>query len=60
VVAVQKLERYEITSYGSLARLCRTLEYDDILDVLEMTLHEEKEAADLLTVLAENYIKPVL
>jgi hypothetical protein len=40
--------------------LCRTLEYDDILDILELTLHEEKEADDLLTVLAENYIRPVL
>jgi ferritin-like metal-binding protein YciE len=59
VAAAQKLERYEISSYGSLARLCRTLEYDDILDILELTLHEEKEADDLLTVLAENYIRPV-
>ncbi|MDO6434582.1 DUF892 family protein [Flavitalea sp. BT771] len=60
VAAVQKLEHYEISSYGNLARLCRTLEYDDILDILEMTLHEEKEADDMLTVLAENYIRPVL
>jgi len=60
VVVAQKLERYEVSSYASLARWCRTLEYDDILDILEMTLHEEKEAADLLTVLAENYIRPVL
>ena len=56
VVAVQKLEHYEISSYGSLAQLARTLEYDDILDMLEMTLYEEKEADDLLTALAENYI----
>ena len=60
VVAVQELEHYEISSYGSLAQWCRTLEYDDILDILEMTLLEEKEADDLLTALTENYIKPVL
>jgi ferritin-like metal-binding protein YciE len=60
VAAGQKLEHYEISSYGNLARWCRTLEYDDILDILEMTLHEEKEADDMLTVLAENYIRPVL
>ncbi|HVU57037.1 MAG TPA: DUF892 family protein [Puia sp.] len=56
IVAVQKLEHYEISSYGSLAQLARTLEYDEILDLLEMTLYEEKEADDLLTALAENYI----
>jgi len=56
VAAIQKLEHYEISSYVSLARLARTLEYDDVLDILEMTLHEEKEADDLLTALAENYI----
>jgi len=56
VVATQKLEHYEISSYGSLAQLARTLEYDEVLDILEMTLYEEKEADDLLTALAENYI----
>ena len=56
VVAAQKLEHYEISAYGSLAQLARTLEYDDVLDVLETTLHDEKEADDLLTALAENYI----
>lgn len=56
VVAVQKLEHYEISCYGSLAQLARTLEYDDVLDILETTLYDEKEADDLLTALAENYI----
>ena len=56
VVAARKLEHYEIAAYGSLAQLARTLEYDDILDILEDTLYDEKEADDLLTALAENYI----
>src|SRR3569833_2799730 len=56
VMAVQKLKHHEISSYGSLAQMARTLEYDDILDLLEMTLFEEKEADELLTALAENYI----
>lgn len=56
VMAAQKLEHYEISSYGSLAQLARTLEYDDILDILETTLYDEKEADDLLTAVAENYI----
>jgi len=56
VMSVQKLKHYEISSYGSLAQMARTLEYDDMLDLLEMTLFEEKDADDLLTALAENYI----
>jgi ferritin-like metal-binding protein YciE len=56
IVAVQKLEHYEITGYGSLAQHARTLEHDDIEDILELSLYEEKEADDLLTALAENYI----
>ena len=56
IVAVQKLEHYEITSYGSLAQHARTLEYDEIEEILELSLYEEKEADDLFTALAENYI----
>jgi len=56
ILAAQKLEHYEISAYGSLAQLARTLEYDEVLDLLETTLFEEKETDDLLTSLAENYI----
>lgn len=56
IVAAQKLEHYEITSYGSLAQHARTLDYDDIDEILETSLMEEKEEDDLLTAVAENYI----
>jgi ferritin-like metal-binding protein YciE len=56
IVAAQQLEHYEITAYGSLATHARTLEYDEIEEILELSLYEEKEADDLLTALAENYI----
>lgn len=56
VIAAQMLERYEITSYVSLAKMARALEYDDILDILELTLSDEKEADELLRALARNYI----
>jgi ferritin-like metal-binding protein YciE len=56
IMSVQKLEHYEIGTYGSLAQLARTLELDDIADILETTLMEEKDIDDLLTSLAENYI----
>ncbi|MBS1601232.1 MAG: DUF892 family protein [Bacteroidetes bacterium] len=56
IVAAQQLEHYEITRYGSLAQHARTLEYDEVEEVLEQSLFEEKEADDLLTAVAENYI----
>jgi ferritin-like metal-binding protein YciE len=56
IAATQKLEHYEITSYGSLAQHARTLEFDELEELLECSLMEEKEADDLLTALAENYI----
>jgi ferritin-like metal-binding protein YciE len=56
IAAAQKLEHYEITSYGSLAQHARTLDFDDIDEILEISLMEEKETDDLLTALAENYI----
>ena len=56
IAAIQKLEHYEITSYGSLAQHARTLDLDDIDEILQTSLMEEKELDDLLTALAENYI----
>jgi ferritin-like metal-binding protein YciE len=56
IAAAQKLEHYEITSYGSLAQHARTLDYNEIDEILETSLMEEKEADDLLTAIAENYV----
>jgi ferritin-like metal-binding protein YciE len=56
IVAAQKLEHYEITSYGSLANHAATLDHDDIGEILELSLFEEKETDDLLTAVAENFI----
>ncbi len=54
IMAAQKVEHYEIATYGSLAQLAKTLGYNDISDILERTLAEEKEADQLLTTIAEN------
>jgi ferritin-like metal-binding protein YciE len=56
IVAAQKIDHYEISSYGSLATHARTLDYENIEELLELSLYEEKESDDLLTALAENYI----
>ena len=50
------MEHYEIATYGGLAQLARTLGHDDVAEILETTLGEEKEADELLTSIAENNI----
>ncbi len=56
ILAAQKVEHYEIATYGGLAQLAKTLGYDEISNLLETTLSEEKEADQNLTSLAENTI----
>lgn len=52
IISAQKVEHYEIASYGSLVQLARTMGRDEIANILEETLEEEKEADQLLTELA--------
>jgi ferritin-like metal-binding protein YciE len=56
ILASQKIEHYEIATYGGLAQLAATLGLTDAADILNETLAEEKEADQLLTDIAENDI----
>ena len=56
IVSAQKVEHYEISAYGSLITLAKTMGQDEIADILSQTLEEEKEADQLLTQIAENSI----
>lgn len=56
ILAAQKVEHYEIATYGGLAQLAKTLGRDDIAQILEITLAEEKETDELLTDIAESGI----
>lgn len=56
IAASQKIEHYEIASYGTLAAFAQTLGEDDAVLLLEKTLSEEKEADKLLTEAAYNTI----
>jgi ferritin-like metal-binding protein YciE len=56
IAASQKIEHYEIASYGTLAAFAVTLGEDDAVLLLEKTLAEEKEADTLLTDAAYNTI----
>ncbi|MEL4890755.1 ferritin-like domain-containing protein [Xanthomonas protegens] len=50
----QKVEHYEIASYGTLAAMAKQLGMDDALSLLLETLDEEKSTDEKLTLLAEQ------
>jgi ferritin-like metal-binding protein YciE len=56
ILAAQKVEHYEIATYGSLATLAKTLGREDIKNILGETLEEEKETDELLTEIAESNV----
>lgn len=56
ILAAQKVEHYEIASYGGLRQLAVTLGYNEAAELLQETLDEEKETDLLLTGIAENNI----
>lgn len=56
IMAAQKVEHYEIATYGSLAQLAQTLGLTEAASLLGTTLEEEKETDVLLTGIAENNI----
>ena len=54
--AAQKVEHYEIASYGTVCTWARQLGFDDQADLLDETLSEEKAANEKLTRLATELI----
>lgn len=56
IAAAQKVEHYEIATYGTLQTFAKTLGYDEAEKLLAQTLAEEKEADRLLTDAACNAI----
>jgi ferritin-like metal-binding protein YciE len=56
IIAAQKVEHYEIASYGSLVQLAKTIGLTEAVDLLQQTLDEEKETDVLLTELAVSSV----
>lgn len=52
--AAQKVEHYEIASYGTAAAHAERLGYEEAASLLRTTLSEEEEADQLLTQIAED------
>ncbi|HTG42899.1 MAG TPA: ferritin-like domain-containing protein [Verrucomicrobiae bacterium] len=56
ICAAQKVEHYEIASYGCLRTYAEMLGFDDQADLLQETLDEEKDTDENLTELAVSCI----
>ena len=56
IFAAQKVEHYEIATYGGMAQLAQTLGLNEVADLLGTTLDEEKDTDQGLTQIAESKI----
>ena len=56
IMAAQKVEHYEIATYGGLVTLAGTYNLSEAADLLQQTLDEEKETDENLTYIAENHV----
>ena len=56
IMASQKVEHYEIATYGGLVTLAQTMGLDDAAGILNETLEEEKQTDANLSAIAENNI----
>lgn len=56
IAASQKVEHYEIATYGTLRTLANVLGYSQASQLLNQTLEEEKKADSLLTEIAEGFV----
>jgi ferritin-like metal-binding protein YciE len=56
IAAAQKIEHYEISSYGTARAYAQELNLDEVQELLQETLDEEYEADNLLSQLAESRV----
>jgi ferritin-like metal-binding protein YciE len=56
IAAAQKVEHYEIASYGTIRTWANALGKNDIASIFDETLEEEKAADQKLTGIAESFI----
>jgi len=56
ILAAQKVEHYEIGTYGSLRTFAQCMNHTDVADLLQHTLDNEKETDVALTKIAEAIV----
>ena len=59
IICAQKVEHYEIASYGSLVQVAATLGHYRIADILDESLDEEEMTDHKLTEIAESQVNPM-
>ncbi len=57
--AAQRVEHYEIAAYGTVRTFAERLGNQDVVDLLQETLDEEKEADDKLTDISQTLLEGV-
>jgi ferritin-like metal-binding protein YciE len=58
VAGMQRIEHYEIAAYGTDIALAKTLDEQELVDLLSLTLEEEKQTDLKLTEVTEQHIMP--
>ena len=56
IASAQKAEHYEIAAYGTLISWAVALGHDDVVELLNETLHEEKATDKKLTTIAQTVV----
>lgn len=56
IIAAQKVEHYEIATYGGLVQLAVTMRLSRAAHLLNKTLREEEDTDNMLTFVAESHI----
>lgn len=56
IAAAQKVEHYEIASYGTVCAWAEKMGHDEAVELLSATLYEEKSTDELLTSIAESTV----
>ena len=56
ISCLQKIEHYEIATYGTLRTMAQVMKHSDVESLLNQTVDEEKNADITLTMIARNYV----
>lgn len=58
IASAQCIEHYEISAYGTALRFAKMLNHEMAIDRLQDTLNEEKDADQVLNIIAEEVVNP--
>ncbi|SFE53377.1 Ferritin-like metal-binding protein YciE [Pedobacter antarcticus] len=56
ILAAQKVEHYEIATYGTLRTFAENMGHTDVVELLQGTLDDEKATDEALTGIAESFV----